>query len=196
MVTVDLPVLGRRERDLRTGFEIPEDVPVPAFLRSPRARPADQIDRMVDNTLTWHDLEWLRSTTTLPILVKGILGGRRRASVRVGRRGRRRVESRRPPARRGRRVTRCAARGRGSGRRQSARPFRQRHSPWNRRPQGARARCGGGSRRPRAAVGLSRSAEPTAERVLGLLREGDSARAGPLRVLFALGAHPGSRGPR
>jgi isopentenyl diphosphate isomerase/L-lactate dehydrogenase-like FMN-dependent dehydrogenase len=75
MVTVDLPALGRRERDLRTGFEIPEDIPVPAFLalaEGASVKP-DQIDSMVDNSLTWRDLEWLRSVTSLPILVKGIL---------------------------------------------------------------------------------------------------------------------------
>ena len=56
LVTVDLPVLGRRERDLRTGFE----PPVP-------------IDSVVDPSLTWRDLEWLRSLSSLPVLVKGIL---------------------------------------------------------------------------------------------------------------------------
>ena len=35
IVTVDLPRLGRRERDLRTGFEIPEELPGPHL---PRAR--------------------------------------------------------------------------------------------------------------------------------------------------------------
>ena len=75
MVTVDLPALGRRERDLRTGFEIPEDIPVPAFLalaKGASMTPAD-INSMVDNSLTWRDLEWLRSVTSLPLLVKGIL---------------------------------------------------------------------------------------------------------------------------
>jgi isopentenyl diphosphate isomerase/L-lactate dehydrogenase-like FMN-dependent dehydrogenase len=75
MVTVDLPALGRRERDLRTGFEIPEDMPVPAFLAlagSASVTP-DQLNFLVDNSLTWRDLEWLRSVTSLPILVKGIL---------------------------------------------------------------------------------------------------------------------------
>jgi isopentenyl diphosphate isomerase/L-lactate dehydrogenase-like FMN-dependent dehydrogenase len=75
IVTVDLPALGRRERDLRTGFEIPEDVPVPAFLalaESGSVRP-DQINLLVDTSLTWRDLEWLRSVTSLPLLVKGIL---------------------------------------------------------------------------------------------------------------------------
>ena len=75
VVTVDLPALGRRERDLRTGFEIPEDVPVPAFLAlagSAAMTPAD-INSLVDSSLTWRDLEWLRSVTSLPLLVKGIL---------------------------------------------------------------------------------------------------------------------------
>jgi len=75
VVTVDLPALGRRERDLRTGFEIPEDVPVPAFLalaKGASMTPAD-INSLVDNSLTWRDLEWLRSVTSLPLLVKGIL---------------------------------------------------------------------------------------------------------------------------
>jgi (S)-2-hydroxy-acid oxidase len=74
MVTVDLPHLGRRERDLRSGFEIPEDVPVPAFQGLARgASTPDQIKFLIDNSLTWRDLEWLRSVTSLPILVKGIL---------------------------------------------------------------------------------------------------------------------------
>jgi isopentenyl diphosphate isomerase/L-lactate dehydrogenase-like FMN-dependent dehydrogenase len=76
VLTVDLPVLGRRERDLRTGFEIPPDVPVPAFSAlaeiagavSPAA-----IHWAVDKALTWKDLEWLRSLTSLPLVVKGIL---------------------------------------------------------------------------------------------------------------------------
>ncbi len=75
VVTVDLPALGRRERDLRTGFEIPEDIPVPAFLalsKGASMTPAD-INSMVDNSLTWGDLAWLRSVTSLPLLVKGIL---------------------------------------------------------------------------------------------------------------------------
>jgi isopentenyl diphosphate isomerase/L-lactate dehydrogenase-like FMN-dependent dehydrogenase len=76
VLTVDLPVLGRRERDLRAGFEIPPDVPVPAFSAlaeiagavSPAA-----IHWAVDNALTWGDLEWLRTLTSLPLVVKGVL---------------------------------------------------------------------------------------------------------------------------
>ena len=75
MVTVDLPEVGRRERDLRTGFEIPEDIPVPAFLalaESASTTP-DRLNFLVNSSLTWRDLEWLRSQTSVPILVKGIL---------------------------------------------------------------------------------------------------------------------------
>jgi isopentenyl diphosphate isomerase/L-lactate dehydrogenase-like FMN-dependent dehydrogenase len=76
VLTVDLPVLGRRERDLRMGFEIPEGIPVPVFLALAESvgavSPAD-INWAVDNSLTWRDLEWLRSVSSLPLLVKGIL---------------------------------------------------------------------------------------------------------------------------
>jgi 4-hydroxymandelate oxidase len=76
LLTIDLPLLGRRERDLRTGFEVPEELPVPAFVALAEARRAmspEDISWAVDNTLTWRDLEWLRSVSSLPLLVKGVL---------------------------------------------------------------------------------------------------------------------------
>jgi isopentenyl diphosphate isomerase/L-lactate dehydrogenase-like FMN-dependent dehydrogenase len=76
VLTVDLPRLGRRERDLRTGFEVPEEMPVPAFValaEASRAVSPEDISWAVDDTLTWQDLEWLRSVSSLPLLVKGIL---------------------------------------------------------------------------------------------------------------------------
>ena len=76
LLTVDLPELGRRERDLRTGFEIPEEIPVPIFLalaESAGAISPMDINWAVDKSLTWRDLEWLRSISSLPLLVKGIL---------------------------------------------------------------------------------------------------------------------------
>ena len=75
VLTVDLPELGRRERDLRTGFELPADVDVPAFtaLAASAGVTPQQINWLVDRTLTWKDLEWLRSLTQLPVVVKGIL---------------------------------------------------------------------------------------------------------------------------
>jgi isopentenyl diphosphate isomerase/L-lactate dehydrogenase-like FMN-dependent dehydrogenase len=78
VLTVDLPRLGRRERDLRTGFEVPEELPVPAFValaEASRAVSPEDISWAVDDTLTWQDVEWLRSVSSLPLLGKGILTG-------------------------------------------------------------------------------------------------------------------------
>jgi 4-hydroxymandelate oxidase len=64
VLTVDLPVIGRRERDLRLGFVVPEDMPF---------HYGTLVD--VDPTLTWRDLEWIRSATGLPLVLKGIATG-------------------------------------------------------------------------------------------------------------------------
>ncbi len=74
-LTVDLPRLGRRERDLRTPLEVPDEYGIAAFesvLEPARIAP-ELLDRMVEDSITWRDVEWLRSLTDLPLLVKGIL---------------------------------------------------------------------------------------------------------------------------
>jgi 4-hydroxymandelate oxidase len=74
MLTVDLPAAGLRERDLRAAFALPPGLPVPNL--ASELRPHDfhaAIGEVVDPTLTWRDLEWLRSTCELPLVVKGIL---------------------------------------------------------------------------------------------------------------------------
>jgi 4-hydroxymandelate oxidase len=75
VLTVDLPQAGRRERDLRTAFEIPADLPLPNISTS-FERPVDShtgLGAVVDRTLTWRDLEWLKGASPLPLVVKGIL---------------------------------------------------------------------------------------------------------------------------
>jgi isopentenyl diphosphate isomerase/L-lactate dehydrogenase-like FMN-dependent dehydrogenase len=62
VLTVDLPHVGRRERDLRLGFAIPDDLPL---------HYGTLVD--VDPTLTWRDLEWIREATELPLILKGIV---------------------------------------------------------------------------------------------------------------------------
>jgi isopentenyl diphosphate isomerase/L-lactate dehydrogenase-like FMN-dependent dehydrogenase len=72
VLTVDAPRLGRRERDLRTGFAI--DVPVPSFVAAggpPGGTPADMFARM-DPTIGWRELAQLASEASLPVLVKGL----------------------------------------------------------------------------------------------------------------------------
>ena len=67
VLTVDLPVLGNREKDKRNKVSIPP----------PPYREANFIgvEKMGQEwvPLTWESLSWLRSITALPILLKGIL---------------------------------------------------------------------------------------------------------------------------
>ena len=75
-LTVDVPRLGRRERDLRTGFVIPAEVTVPSFAtaagKATAGTPADMFSLM-DPAVMWDDLEELVSDSNLPVLVKGIV---------------------------------------------------------------------------------------------------------------------------
>lgn len=63
-ITVDTPLYGRRERDLENRFNhrnIPRGIEVP-------------MDRSLrEITLTWKDVSWLKKTTKLPLIIKGIL---------------------------------------------------------------------------------------------------------------------------
>ena len=75
-VTVDAPRAGRRERDLRSGFVVPEDINVPALAKavgSERPMTIFEAFGLLDATLTWSDLERLVSQSALPVLVKGVL---------------------------------------------------------------------------------------------------------------------------
>ena len=74
VLTVDLPAAGRRERDIRAAFEIPSDLPLPNLSEHlGRGDFHATLGEVVDPSVTWRDLEWLRSVSTLPLLVKGIL---------------------------------------------------------------------------------------------------------------------------
>lgn len=67
VMTVDLPVLGNRERDRRHEMPIPPAPFVEANLEG--------IERVGQQwvPLTWETVDWLRSITSLPIVLKGIL---------------------------------------------------------------------------------------------------------------------------
>lgn len=82
-LTVDLPRVGRRERDLRNEFQLPPgvvprnfegliDLAAVAGGDAQRAF-AEYVHRLVDPSLTWKAVDWLRSKTRLPVLLKGIL---------------------------------------------------------------------------------------------------------------------------
>jgi 4-hydroxymandelate oxidase len=78
VLTVDLPVLGVRENIMRTGLQLPEGLSLKNFDRIQETDAADiasYIQSQIDPSLTWDDLKWLVSSTSLPVLVKGILRG-------------------------------------------------------------------------------------------------------------------------
>ena len=84
-LTVDVPRIGQRERDVRNRFSIPPT----AFPRNfehvvdlasvpteeHHSHLAGYVANLLDGSLTWRDVEWLKSITELPVLVKGILTG-------------------------------------------------------------------------------------------------------------------------
>ena len=61
-VTVDSPTHGARNREERARVELPE-----------RALPNLKGKDYLDPTLTWKDIDWLRSFAKTPVLLKGIL---------------------------------------------------------------------------------------------------------------------------
>lgn len=82
VLTVDSPHLGRRERDVRNCFRLPDGLCLANLSTAGLADfPKDvgdsglaaYIASLYDTALTWSDLKWLKSITKLPLLVKGIL---------------------------------------------------------------------------------------------------------------------------
>jgi isopentenyl diphosphate isomerase/L-lactate dehydrogenase-like FMN-dependent dehydrogenase len=74
-LTVDTPRLAQRDRDLRVGFEIPSELPLPyarAAIGDAPQNPADQF-ALLDASVSWRDLEWIASEGRLPVVLKGIL---------------------------------------------------------------------------------------------------------------------------
>jgi 4-hydroxymandelate oxidase len=67
-VTVDTPVLGLRPRQMRAGFGIPAEVPLP---HAARLRAASDPGR--HSAVTWRDVDWLRTVVKSKLLLKGIL---------------------------------------------------------------------------------------------------------------------------
>jgi L-lactate dehydrogenase (cytochrome) len=102
VLTVDNPVFGKRERDVRRGFTIPPQIGPQTLIDGAihpgwtwafvRAEPirfanvvgrdvgdgasavtlADYINTQFDPTLSWRDVEWLRGVWNGPLVVKGV----------------------------------------------------------------------------------------------------------------------------
>lgn len=83
VLTVDMPVMGRRTRDLRHSFALPPQVQAAHFTgddTTPAHRRRDGDSALASHTaaafdpsLSWADVTWLMARTTLPVVLKGIL---------------------------------------------------------------------------------------------------------------------------
>lgn len=83
-LTVDAPILGRREKDKRNQFVLPpgmelanlamlKDLEIP--YKSGESGLFTYFLEQINPATTWRDLEWLQSLSPLPLVVKGILRG-------------------------------------------------------------------------------------------------------------------------
>jgi 4-hydroxymandelate oxidase len=78
VLTVDLPVLGWRDRDERNQFTLPEGIDYANLaVEQPAGMSGSDLAAFVKfqhaESLTWDDLEWIRSAWEGPIVLKGLL---------------------------------------------------------------------------------------------------------------------------
>lgn len=82
VVTVDVPAMGMRTRDIRNKFSLPTGIEAANFIKAGLSSLSDKVDgskvkehtdKQFDSDLGWDSIDWLRSITKLPIILKGIL---------------------------------------------------------------------------------------------------------------------------
>jgi 4-hydroxymandelate oxidase len=73
VITVDLPVLAARDRELRAGFAlVTEDIPALRGASGETVTPRQTTDH-IDASLTWDDIASIAADSGLPLVVKGLL---------------------------------------------------------------------------------------------------------------------------
>jgi 4-hydroxymandelate oxidase len=81
VLTVDAPLIGRRERDVRNRFTLPEGLTAKNLTGTGKDRMEATVEgsglhayvaKYIDPAIAWPDVEWLRSITRLPLVIKGI----------------------------------------------------------------------------------------------------------------------------
>jgi 4-hydroxymandelate oxidase len=81
VLTVDAPVLGTRNREDRLNFSLPPGLEranlrgLPAAKGSQRPGQSGIYSGALDPSVTWKDIDWLRSLTNMPLLLKGVMTG-------------------------------------------------------------------------------------------------------------------------
>ena len=80
VVTLGCPAPGKRDRNLRNRFVLPDGVTAANFGRSSGIDHNNPIHSVagaeLDPSLTWRDLDWLRTETALPVIAKGLMNPR------------------------------------------------------------------------------------------------------------------------
>jgi len=74
-ITVDAPQLGRREKDMRMKFEAadPSEVSKSGADGVDRSQGAARaISSFIDPGLKWSDIDWFKSITNMPLILKGV----------------------------------------------------------------------------------------------------------------------------
>ncbi|WP_457419972.1 alpha-hydroxy acid oxidase [Roseateles sp. P5_E7] len=77
VLTVDAPVHGARDRERRIGFKLPDDIRAVNLggLKKPLNLQSGQsalFDGLMPRAATWREVDWLRSESKLPLLLKGV----------------------------------------------------------------------------------------------------------------------------
>jgi 4-hydroxymandelate oxidase len=72
-MTVDNPVTGARNTEQRAKLVYPPGVGFPHYIGMGEPSSSVTLDQVRPAQLTWKDVEWLRSITRLPVVVKGVL---------------------------------------------------------------------------------------------------------------------------
>lgn len=74
VISVGTPVSGKRDRDIRNKFVLPGNLTTGNFKSSANSKVIYQYTaHEFDQSLTFKDIDWIKSLTTLPIFLKGIL---------------------------------------------------------------------------------------------------------------------------
>ncbi|WP_233544962.1 alpha-hydroxy acid oxidase [Pseudooceanicola sediminis] len=78
VVTVDAPISGVRNREMRVGYELPDGIAPVNLQGLPPPPPLPEggnavFDHFMANAPGWADIEWLRRQTGLHLILKGVL---------------------------------------------------------------------------------------------------------------------------
>ncbi|NXR02669.1 HAOX2 oxidase, partial [Sagittarius serpentarius] len=74
VLTADLPYAGKRRDDIRNGFRLPPHMKLKNLEGAFEVcKMSPSFHSLLDPSVTWNDIYWLRSLTHLPIIIKGIL---------------------------------------------------------------------------------------------------------------------------